>query len=167
MFLVSDLVYFLCFSFFLMIRRPPRSTRTDTLFPYTTLVRSQLLPGLILRGSWDPEGILSTLPSMASGFLGVALARWASAPRPIWRLAFAGILLVLPGLLTTIVIPINKDLWTASFVLVTSGIGASGYAAVRSEEHTSELQPLMRLSYAIFCLKKKKTTYMNSRTRHL
>src|SRR3546814_6005256 len=36
----------------------------------------QLLPGLILRGSWDPEGILSTLPSMASGFLGVALARW-------------------------------------------------------------------------------------------
>src|SRR3546814_17276760 len=38
----------------------------------------QLLPGLILRGSWDPEGILSTLPSMASGFLGVALARWAS-----------------------------------------------------------------------------------------
>src|SRR3546814_20534855 len=69
---------------------------------------------------------------MASGFLGVALARWASAPRPIWRLAFAGILLVLTGLLTTIVIPINKDLWTASFVLVTSGIGASGYAAVRA-----------------------------------
>lgn len=92
----------------------------------------QLLPGLILRGSWDPEGILSTLPSMASGFLGVALARWASAPRPIWRLAFAGILLVLTALLTTIVIPINKDLWTASFVLVTSGIGASGYAAVRA-----------------------------------
>src|SRR3546814_19631658 len=69
---------------------------------------------------------------MASGFLGVALARWASAPRPIWRLAFAGILLVLTGLLTMIVIPINKDLWTASFVLVTSGIGASGYAAVRA-----------------------------------
>src|SRR3546814_2806934 len=137
---------------------------------------------------------------MASGFLGVALARWASAPRPIWRLAFAGILLVLTGLLTTIVIPINKDLWTASFVLVTSGIGASGYAAVRaawpvlqphgwakqfvavgqaaltiyvihmlliallrlppggedrSEEHTSELQSLMRISYAVFCLKKK------------
>src|SRR3546814_5653104 len=81
----------------------------------------QLLPGLILRGSWDPEGILSTLPSMASGFLGVALARWASAPRPIWRLAFAGILLVLTGLLTTIVIPINKDLWTERFLFVTSG----------------------------------------------
>src|SRR3546814_15916156 len=64
-----------------MLRRPPRSTRTDTLFPYTTLFRS---------------------------------------------------LLVLTGLLTTIVIPINKDLWTASFVLVTSGIGASGYAAVRA-----------------------------------
>jgi predicted acyltransferase len=92
----------------------------------------QFLPGLKLRDNWDPEGILSTLPSMASGFLGIALARWASAPRPIRRLAFAGILLVLAGLLVTIVIPINKNLWTASFVLVTSGIGALGYAAVRA-----------------------------------
>src|SRR3546814_2562664 len=90
----------------------------------------QRLPGLILRGSWDPEGILSTLPSMASGFLGVALARWASAPRPIWRLAFAGILLVLTGLLTTIVIPINKELWSACFVLGRSGMGGSGYSRV-------------------------------------
>src|SRR3546814_9043272 len=117
----------------------------------------QIFAGWILRGSLDPEGILATLPSMASGFLGVALARWASAPRPIWRLAFAGILLVLTGLLTTIVIPINKDLWTASFVLVTSGIGASGYAAVRSEENTSELQSLMRISYAVFFLNKNIT----------
>src|SRR3546814_5828854 len=117
-----------------MLRRPPRSTRTDTLFPYTTLFRS---------------------------------------------------LLVLTGLLTTIVIPINKDLWTARFVLVTSGIGASGYAAVRaawpvlqphgwakqfvavgqarSEEHTSDLQSLMRISYAVFCLKKKNITHNNTR----
>ncbi len=92
----------------------------------------QFLPGSILRGSWDPEGILSTLPSMASGFFGIAIARWAKAPRHIWHLAFAGILLVLGGLLATTIIPINKNLWTGSFVLVTSGIGALSYTAVRT-----------------------------------
>src|SRR3546814_18298584 len=75
--------------FFLMIRRPPRSTRTDTLFPYTTLFRS---------------------------------AYWAAAPiEGGWRLELAGE-------------HMPRD---------------------RSEEHTSELQSLMRNSYAVFCLQKK------------
>src|SRR3546814_3926746 len=86
--------------FLLMIRRPPRSTRTDTLFPYTTLFRSQAP----LRWS-----------SWVLGVGALALARWISG-------LFAGL---------------NPP-------------------TIRSEEHTSELQSLMRISYAVFCLKKKK-----------
>src|SRR3546814_20056847 len=93
----SVLLYFcLCF-FFVMIRRPPRSTRTDTLFPYTTLFRSA---GLIV--------VMDRCPKV-------------EIPR-------LGLLRKLP---------------------------ASDHL-VRSEEHTSELQSLMRISYAVFCLKKKK-----------
>src|SRR3546814_11600765 len=83
---------FHCCFFFLMIRRPPRSTRTDTLFPYTTLFRS--------RG------------------LGRA----------------------------------HRQLLQA-----TTGRQQADASPDRSEEHTSELQSLMRISYAVFCLKKKKT----------
>src|SRR3546814_10497916 len=77
-----------------MIRRPPRSTRTDTLFPYTTLFRSEL----INTGDFPPNA-----PARAYG-------------KTTWKIG------------------------------------------MRSEEHTSELQSLMRISYAVFCLKKKKTT---------
>src|SRR3546814_12139712 len=83
--------------FFLMIRRPPRSTRTDTLFPYTTLFRSQ-----------EPWVVGATVHPIVPGAVG----------------------------------------------------GAHDHGQVRllrrSEEHTSELQSLMRISYAVFCLKKKK-----------
>src|SRR3546814_4944765 len=92
-----------------MIRRPPRSTRTDTLFPYTTLFRSGRSGGRSGKHSQsDPE-------SVRSG----AMTRPADA-------------LTLPS------------------ELVVLGI------ETRSEEHTSELQSLMRISYAVFCLKKKK-----------
>src|SRR3546814_5596899 len=84
--------------FFLMIRRPPRSTRTDTLFPYTTLFRSDRHP----HGHWCPP---------------------ARHPAPVPH---------------------------------RSGDALGGRRAGRSEEHTSELQSLMRNSYAVFCLKKKK-----------
>src|SRR3546814_3445416 len=80
-----------------MIRRPPRSTRTDTLFPYTTLFRSR-------AGATDPR----------------------PAGRSRWRAA-------------------------TSIHGIRHGL--------RSEEHTSELQSLMRISYAVFCLKKKKQTH--------
>src|SRR3546814_4340341 len=90
--------------FFLMIRRPPRSTRTDTLFPYTTLFRSQHLRA-------RPRGRAARLQP-------VPLSR----PRP-----------QLPR---------------------RPGAGTRP----RSEEHTSELQSLMRISYAVFCLKKKNKT---------
>src|SRR3546814_11840593 len=102
--LYDQFVIFLCFFFFLMIRRPPRSTRTDTLFPYTTLFRS-----------------------LKAGFLTIWPTR---RPSPVPRNAMA------PSR------PRRKP--------TRSGVPA------RSEEHTSELQSLMRNSYAVFCLKKKK-----------
>src|SRR3546814_2657438 len=94
----------MCF-FFLMIRRPPRSTRTDTLFPYTTLFRS---------GGCERHG-----PGHRGG----------GGDRQ-------------------------------------SGARHRGRAPDRSEEHTSELQSLMRISYAVFCLKKKKKTPHTSKTRN-
>src|SRR3546814_4362813 len=95
----------MCF-FFLMIRRPPRSTRTDTLFPYTTLFRSRNR-----RGDRRQEG--------ADGRSDDTQA--TAAPKPRRQ-------------------PSAQD------------------SGARSEEHTSELQSLMRISYAVFCLKKKKQT---------
>src|SRR3546814_5740003 len=83
--------------FFIMIRRPPRSTRTDTLFPYTTLFRSE-----------------------------------------DWR---------------------NRKKWDA---YVKAANDMFEHCSPRSEEHTSELQSLMRISYAVFCLKKKKIHTSNT-----
>src|SRR3546814_4100552 len=100
MFLTSVLFFISCV-FFLMIRRPPRSTRTDTLFPYTTLFRSPISLGAVahFQGKGD----------------------------------------------------VRKEADRAERL-------------TRSEEHTSELQSLMRISYAVFCLKKKNNqnpTYTN------
>src|SRR3546814_8132323 len=100
--------------FFLMLRRPPRSTRTDTLFPYTTLFRSV---GDMGRGNDADFGQPLTC---AQGFGGGR---------------------ELVGHETVEEIPIDPALGRR----------------VRSEEHTSELQSLMRISYAGFCLKKKKS----------
>src|SRR3546814_7439802 len=101
---------YICF-FFLMIRRPPRSTRTDTLFPYTTLFRS------------------------------VAAVQF-------------------------ILCPVNRHIQTDAIPraeidqlparLVKRPVAHQPDVGRRSEEHTSELQSLMRISYAVFCLKKKK-----------
>src|SRR3546814_3426173 len=104
------------FFFFLMIRRPPRSTRTDTLFPYTTLFRS--------------------------GFT---------------------LLEVMVALAILAVVAISASQASRSYVQSVDNMK-------RSEEHTSELQSLMRISYAVFCLKKKnkeKTTMKNKRIRHV
>src|SRR3546814_3915902 len=116
--------------FFLMIRRPPRSTRTDTLFPDTTLFRSA--PTTSQRGA-RPRGRTARSP------------RWGGtsddgAPRSAG--AGGG-----PG--------------SAGWRRATTRRWCARRA--RSEEHTSELQSLMRISYAVFCLKKKKKI-MNNRT---
>src|SRR3546814_6155606 len=104
--------------FFLMLRRPPRSTRTDTLFPYTTLFRSKFDLGIkkLSAGIYEPDienGAIYTIGASRDG------KTWLTPAEPGKR-AF----------------PVRN--------------------ATRSEEHTSELQSLMRSSYAVFCLKKKK-----------
>src|SRR3546814_8235358 len=96
----------MCVVFFLMIRRPPRSTRTDTLFPYTTLFRSRPSRAII-----DDEVRRQRTQQAQAGAVDVRRRR--------------------------------------------------GRIGVRSEEHTSELQSLMRISYAVFCLKKTKQQSIN------
>src|SRR3546814_2006032 len=100
--------------FFLIIRRPPRSTRTDTLFPYTTLFRSRPRPQATIRWRQQPPQRQDGKP--------LRLRRRRRPPRNNRRLR-----------------PPTKP-----------------PGGNRSEEHTSELQSLMRISYAVFCLKKKK-----------
>src|SRR3546814_962907 len=106
-----------------MIRRPPRSTRTDTLFPYTTLFRS----GFSAYGD-SVRGVLETLAVASGGWFAPAGAhiRFTADGAPVRTI---------------------ED------------------RANRSEEHTSELQSLMRISYAVFCLKKK-TYLINSHYSH-
>src|SRR3546814_7249267 len=99
-----------------MIRRPPRSTRTDTLFPYTTLFRSRC--GAILHACL---GLLQRQTTAAE----IRVAASAAGGSERSDLVF----------------------WQGKILIVT----------MRSEEHTSELQSLMRISYAVFCLKKKHT----------
>lgn len=92
-----------------------------------------LIPGRVLRGSWDPEGVLSTLPAAANGLIGVAVMRWMiGRGASQTRLALAGAIVVVAGLALTPMLPLNKNLWTASFALVSSGIGILVWACLRS-----------------------------------
>src|SRR3546814_7283373 len=111
-----------------MILRPPRSTRTDTLFPYTTLVRSGLLMG----------AITIVVPEVCgNGYAPItAILHGAPMSVPVGLLLIAKI--------------------AATLLIVGSG-AIGGIFTPRSEEHTSELQSLMRISYAVFCLHKKNT----------
>src|SRR3546814_2190768 len=137
-----------------MIRRPPRSTRTDTLFPYTTLFRSGVSNVQFLRESLNAQrkargqeplsgGDFLKLAREKAGLLKLDMDR---LKRPV-NVGFSGgekkrNEMVQMGILDpTLAILDETD---------------SGLDIDRSEEHTSELQSLMRISYAVFCLKKKK-----------
>jgi predicted acyltransferase len=88
----------------------------------------QFLPGMLYAGNHDPEGILSTIPSLASGITGLLtgyiLKHNQNMSGTIKRLLQAGFATLLLGLVWSVVFPINKNLWTSSFVLITSGAGA-------------------------------------------
>src|SRR3546814_7844773 len=117
-----------------MTRRPLRSTRSDTLFPYTTLFRSG-----------DFLALCGALPALSEGRVALSVTSAASAR-------------------------VGAGLAVGVFFNGTEGDAAGSPALLcfhmtaRSEEHTSELQSLMRISYAVFCLKKKNK---NSRCSNL
>lgn len=104
-----------------------------------------VIPGRVLRQSWDPEGVLSTLPALANALIGVAVMRWMQhrAVRPVW-LALVGLALLLAGWLLTPILPLNKNLWTASFALVTSGAGLIFWAALKIGWETIGSSMIMR-----------------------
>src|SRR3546814_1144196 len=114
-----------------MIRRPPRSTRTDTLFPYTTLVRSACLHVSAIHAN---EHVCAT----------TWYARRRCAPNSSLLSVAAVAATVTIAAATT-----GHDNWL---------LRPANPLRHRSEEHTSELPSLMRISYAVFCLKKKKHT---------
>src|SRR3546814_11892857 len=116
--------------FFVRIRRPPRSTRTDTLFPYTTLFRSDAKHGighetLVARGQ-----NVRPCPNLAA----FDTKRDRQTPHALAHRAEHAAAIEYRCQQTAVMHP----------------------EQIRSEEHTSELQSLMRISYAVFCLKKKK-----------
>ena len=88
----------------------------------------QLLPGRLLRKTWDPEGVLSTLPAIASGLIGVAVMRAKSTDL---NRAIIGMIMAILGWLISAWIPVNKALWSASFVLLTAGTGLVVWMAMR------------------------------------
>jgi predicted acyltransferase len=92
-----------------------------------------LVPGKLYRGTWDPEGILSTFPAIVSGILGMLAGKlYLSVKDEHRRLAymfFAGFALFLAGGLWNWFFPINKNLWTSSYVFFTGGLGFLGLAS--------------------------------------
>src|SRR3546814_9239633 len=118
-----------------MIRRPPRSTRTDTLFPYTTLFRSKRVSKYNRPPPWQ-----------------------GPAPHPVHHPSTSGIS------------PAARFFHAGGEAVPAHPCAASLYRKrpdpvdCRSEEHTSELQSLMRISYAVFCLKKKNKTNKHTNT---
>src|SRR3546814_5780740 len=135
-----------------MIRRPPRSTRTDTLFPSTTLFRS--IQPLATSGApaLDAADFNEARAQMIVPLaLGADTGRHMAATDAVRPLAQAP---ERPQIELAATLG-NGDSFAR--LLERSGVGRAE-ALARSEEHTSELQSLMRISYAVFCLKKKKTT---------
>lgn len=102
------------------------AARLDRGANLASYIDQMLLRGHMLRPRWDPEGLLSTLPAIATTLAGVLTGHWLRSPRsPLERvtgLFVVGNFAVLTGLLMGIWFPINKNLWTSSFVVFTAGM---------------------------------------------
>src|SRR3546814_3162805 len=130
-----------------MIRRPPRSTRTDTLFPYTTLFRSRLAIGR--RGFGGPPKRLRRFDGEHSQKPRPANVKRALLDDCAYAATWHGLEVLRHRNVDAMFLCAGHQCLRDRMF----GIALDG----RSEEHTSELQSLMRISYAVFCLKKKKT----------
>src|SRR3546814_4536636 len=128
-----------------MIRRPPISTRTDTLFPYTTLFRSQCRCCRRLRNREGPQFASST-------------PQRAFRTQETWSLALG----VTGGGACRQRVDASKRRVRPAPSSAHGCRFRSSRCRHRSEEHTSELKSLMRNSYAVFCLQKKKNTYYSN-----
>src|SRR3546814_1804060 len=129
-----------------MIRRPPRSTRTDTLFPYTTLFRSK---GTGRDGRLTKDDVLNAAKSQGQAVKTVAAQ---SAPGTAGGASRNEERVRMTRLRQTIAARLKEAQNTAAMLTTFNDVD-------RSEEHTSELQSLMRISYAVFCL--------NNKTQHI
>src|SRR3546814_10333822 len=130
-----------------MIRRPPRATRTDTLFPYTTLFRSTGHP--ISHDAYFKRFVMGQ-PNLGKDY--VIFDEFQDA-NPV----------------TAQLVKMQHELYGTKLLYlgdehqsIYAFRGAQDAMASRSEEHTSELQSLMRISYAVFCLKKKHTKIIDN-----
>src|SRR3546814_1929736 len=143
-----------------MIRRPPRSTRTDTLFPYTTLFRSASTPrearanvddGIdIVVTATRQEQVLSRVPVSVSAFSQTNMDQKGVK-------SFEDLARFTPG----VKFDAGENKISIRGISSGAGAGTTGiYIDDRSEEHTSELQSLMRISYAVFCLIRKNKSHM-------
>ncbi len=106
-------------------------------------VDQQFLPGRLFRKSWDPEGIGGTLPAIASTLTGMAMLcslRHTKVPHHL-LLVLVGGLLTGAGVLWSWSFPLNKNLWTSSYVLVTSGLGFILWGLISQFVHTQEQAP--------------------------
>ncbi len=107
------------------------------------------LPGKMWQGTWDPESILSTIPSVVSGLTGMLAGRLMLEPMPphvkVNYLMTAGLLSAATGYFWGLIFPVNENLWTSSFVLVTSGFAAlvlgSLYFSVDLQGHRGGTKP--------------------------
>lgn len=97
-------------------------------------VDRKYLPGRMWQGTWDPEGILSTFPSIVTGITGMLAGRWmlssASPTEKVSYLMTTGLFTAAVGYFWGLTFPVNENLWTSSFVLVTSGFAAMLLGAV-------------------------------------
>src|SRR3546814_10728988 len=156
-----------------MIRRPPRSTRTDTLFPYTTRFRSAVLQMFrqeadqfmaVTLGSNDyiravltkalgtdrAAGLIEDILEAGDGDNGIDALNWLDAGSVAELISDEH-----PQIIATILVHLERDRASNVLALLPERL-RNDVMLRRSEEHTSELPSLMRTSYAVFCLKKKK-----------
>src|SRR3546814_9866191 len=143
-----------------MIRRPPRSTRTDTLFPYTTLFRSDVeVPDRGARRGRQPvraDDIASSCRTLIEAARKVALQGFAKPVCAVIHGIFAEDSYERLATLSSRIVSSDAVPHPTNAIGLAPLVAEALAQAHRSEEHTSELQSLMRISYAVFCLTKQK-----------